>query len=103
MMTSDSSCSDNHGVPLTQDVQGKSSDVLIRDGYANNVAGGMGGAPPDEEIFGTSVCVVKEHIYQRIYAPVPIETRGLVVEWTAATEELTLWASTQTPHEPLAF
>ena len=33
----------------------------------------------------------------------PIETRGLVVEWTAATGELTLWASTQTPHELRAF
>ena len=43
------------------------------------------------------------NVYQQIYAPVPIETRGLVVEWTASTEELTLWASTQTPHELRAF
>ena len=63
----------------------------------------MGGAPPDEEIFASAACVVKESIYQQIYAPVPIETRGLVIEWTAATGELTLWASTQTPHELRAF
>ena len=43
------------------------------------------------------------NVYQQIYAPVPIETRGMVVEWEASTEELTLWASTQTPHELRAF
>lgn len=85
----------------------QSSDVLVHDGpdqrYANNVAGGMAGAPPDEELFALAHCVAKEHICQQIYAPVPIETRGLVVEWAAATGELTLWASTQTPHELRAF
>ncbi|MCV7198166.1 xanthine dehydrogenase family protein molybdopterin-binding subunit [Mycobacterium angelicum] len=79
------------------------SEVLVHDSYPNNVAGGMAGAPPDEEIFQTSACVVKEDVYQQIYAPVPIETRGLVVEWAAASGELTLWASTQTPHELRAF
>ena len=47
--------------------------------------------------------VASANVYQQIYAPVPIETRGMVVEWTAATEELTMWASTQTPHELRAF
>lgn len=81
----------------------QSSDVLVHGSYPNNVAGGMSGAPPDEEIFDRSAYVVKEAVYQQIYAPVPIETRGLVVEWTAASGELTLWASTQTPHELRAF
>ncbi|OSC38127.1 xanthine dehydrogenase family protein molybdopterin-binding subunit [Mycobacterium decipiens] len=88
---------------ITDFTQAQSSDVLVHDGYPNNVAGGMAGAPPDEEIFATSPLVVKENIYQQIYAPAPIETRGLVVEWAAASEELTLWASTQTPHELRAF
>ena len=47
--------------------------------------------------------VADERIYQQTHVPVPIETRGLVVEWIAATQELTLWASTQTPHELRAF
>ncbi len=81
----------------------QSSDVLVHDAYPNNVAGGMGGAPPDEEVFASAACVVQEHVYQQIYAPVPIETRGLVVEWAPASEELTVWASTQTPHELRAF
>ena len=88
---------------ITDFTQAESSDVLVHDTYANNVAGGMGGAPPDEEVFASAACVVKENIYQQIYAPVPIETRGLVVEWEAASGELTLWASTQTPHELRAF
>jgi aerobic carbon-monoxide dehydrogenase large subunit len=32
-----------------------------------------------------------------------METRGMVVEWEASSEELTVWASTQTPHELRAF
>jgi carbon-monoxide dehydrogenase large subunit len=88
---------------ITDFTRAQSSDVLVHDTYANNVAGGMAGAPPDEEIFATAACVVKETIYQQICAPVPIETRGLVVEWSVASQELTLWASTQTPHELRAF
>ncbi|OBF24473.1 xanthine dehydrogenase [Mycobacterium kubicae] len=88
---------------ITDFTAAQDSDVLVHDTYPHNVAGGMAGAPPDEDIFANSPCVVKETVYQQIYAPVPIETRGLVVEWSAATEELTLWASTQTPHELRAF
>jgi aerobic carbon-monoxide dehydrogenase large subunit len=89
--------------PVTDFTQAQTSDVLVHDAYPNNVAGGMGGAPPDEELFANAPYVVRENIYQQIYAPVPIETRGLVVEWTAATGELTMWASSQSPHELRAF
>ena len=41
--------------------------------------------------------VVSEEIYQQAYAAVPMETRGLVVEWSGG--ELTIWAATQAPHE----
>ncbi|MGO9103619.1 MAG: xanthine dehydrogenase family protein molybdopterin-binding subunit [Mycobacterium sp.] len=79
------------------------SDVVVHDAYPDNVAGGMAGAPPDEETFASAAYVVEENVYQQIYAPVPIETRGLVVEWEAASGELTMWASTQIPHELRAF
>ncbi|BBZ33432.1 xanthine dehydrogenase family protein molybdopterin-binding subunit [Mycolicibacterium confluentis] len=81
----------------------QTSDVLVHAEYANNQAGGMGGAPPDEETFSSAAHVAKAHIYQQSYVPVPIETRGMVVEWQAAPGELTVWASTQTPHELRAF
>jgi carbon-monoxide dehydrogenase large subunit len=79
------------------------SDIVVHADYPDNVAGGMGGAPPDEEVFATAAHVVRAHIYQQMYVPVPMETRGIVVEWGSATAELTVWASTQTPHELRAF
>ena len=79
------------------------SDVVVHDAYPDNVAGGMAGAPPDEDTFSSAAHVVDENVYQQIYAPVPIETRGMVVEWQSASEELTVWASTQIPHELRAF
>ncbi|TVS77984.1 xanthine dehydrogenase family protein molybdopterin-binding subunit [Mycobacterium helveticum] len=88
---------------ITDLTRAQTSEVLVHDAYPDNVAGGMSGAPPDEELFASAACVAAENIYQQIYAPVPIETRGLVAEWSAASRELTLWASTQTPHELRAF
>jgi aerobic carbon-monoxide dehydrogenase large subunit len=79
------------------------SDVVVHSAYPDNVAGGMAGAPPDEDTFSSAAYVVSEHVYQQAYVPVPIETRGIVVEWQAASEELTVWAATQTPHELRAF
>ncbi len=79
------------------------ADVVVHEAYPDNVAGGLAGAPPDEEVFANAPHVVSEHIYQQAYVPVPMETRGLVVEWLASAEELTMWASTQTPHELRAF
>jgi len=79
------------------------ADVIVHDAYPDNVAGGMGGAPPDEETFSSAAHVAEANVYQQIYAPVPMETRGMVVEWDAPSAELTVWASTQTPHELRAF
>ena len=46
----------------------------------------MAGAPPDEETFASAAHVVERHVYQQMYAPVPMETRGMVVEWVGVTE-----------------
>jgi carbon-monoxide dehydrogenase large subunit len=79
------------------------SDVVVHEAYPDNVAGGLGGAPPDEETFSSAAFVAEANVYQQIYAPVPMETRGMVAEWEASSAELTVWASTQTPHELRAF
>jgi carbon-monoxide dehydrogenase large subunit len=81
----------------------QNADVVVHEAYPDNLAGGMAGAPPDEETFRAAAHVVKAHVYQQIHAPVPIETRGMVVRFEAASQELTVWASTQTPHELRAF
>jgi carbon-monoxide dehydrogenase large subunit len=78
-------------------------DVVVHAAYPDNVAGGFGGAPPDEQTFSSAAHVVSENIYQQIYVPVPMETRGIVVESPAGSEEVTVWASSQSPHELRAF
>lgn len=83
--------------------QAVGSPVVVHEAYPDNVAGGLAGAPPDEETFTSAAHVVSENIYQQIYVPVPMETRGIVVEWASAPGELTIWASTQAPHELRAF
>ncbi|TMM17779.1 MAG: xanthine dehydrogenase family protein [Actinobacteria bacterium] len=73
----------------------------VHDEYPGNVAGAIPGAPPDEVevIFAEAPYVVRETIHQQAYAPVPIEARGIVAEWSPATGELSVWAATQAPHE----
>ena len=83
--------------------QAVGSPAVVHEAYPDNVAGGLAGAPPDEETFASAAHVVSENIYQQIYVPVPMETRGIVVEWASAPVELTIWASTQAPHELRAF
>ena len=95
---------DYEALPAVADfTQAVNSDVVVHEAYPDNVAGGMGGAPLDEETFSTAAHIAEANVYQQIYAPVPMETRGMVVEWEASSEELTVWASTQTPHELRAF
>ncbi len=79
------------------------SDVVVHEAYPNNLAFELSLAPADEETFSSAAHVTSETIYQQMYAAVPIETRGIVVEWLAASGEVTIWASTQIPHELRAF
>jgi carbon-monoxide dehydrogenase large subunit len=82
-----------------------SSDELVYESAPGNVAGQLAGAPPEtiDEVAETAAHVVRETIFQQSYAAVPIETRGLIVEWSAGSGELTIWAATQAPHEVRAF
>ena len=57
-------------VDFRKAVGGAASDVpVVHAAYPDNVAGGLGGAPPDEELFATAAHVVEEHIYQQMYVP----------------------------------
>jgi carbon-monoxide dehydrogenase large subunit len=91
--------------PVVDYVTAAEGDALVHEAYPGNLAGEMGGAPPETvaEIFASAPHVVSETIYQQGYAAVPMETRGMVVEWAAASGELTIWAATQSPHELRAF
>ncbi|MEX5633250.1 xanthine dehydrogenase family protein molybdopterin-binding subunit [Parafrankia sp. FMc2] len=84
-------------------VHAQASSERVHEAYANNVAGELRGAPPDEidEVCRAAAHVETGTVYQQAYAPVPMETRGIVVEWSGG--ELTIWATSQAPHELRAF
>jgi carbon-monoxide dehydrogenase large subunit len=86
-------------------VDAASSDQLVHEDFPGNVAAQLAGAPAGTlaEVFDAATHVVEETIFQQSYAAVPMETRGLIVEWAAASGELTVWAATQAPHEVRAF
>lgn len=81
------------------------SPNLVHAGFAGNSAGEMAGRPAAElqPVFDSAAHVVEQRILQQAYLPVPLETRGIVAEWTAPTGEMTIWTSTQSPHEVRAF
>lgn len=91
--------------PVTDYVTARESGELVHEAYPRNVAGELAGPPLEQlaPVFDEAATVVRETIYQQAYAQVPMETRGLVAEWSAPTGELTLWAATQSPHEVRLF
>ena len=80
-------------------------DVSVHEATPGNIVGEMAGPPAAEveAVFASAPHVVSETFRQHAYAPVPMETRGLVVEWSAASGEMTIWTSTQVPHEVRLF
>lgn len=85
--------------PVVDYLEARESSELVHEGFAKNIAGRLRGAPPDavNDACAAAAHVVSETFYQQAYAAVPMETRGIVVEWSSG--ELTVWASSQAPHE----
>jgi carbon-monoxide dehydrogenase large subunit len=80
------------------------SDVLVHAGHGSNVVHDDGAPASElEPVFAEAAHVVEESVYQQAYAAVPLETRGLVVEYDASVGEVTMWVATQAPHEHRAF
>jgi carbon-monoxide dehydrogenase large subunit len=81
----------------------RSAEALVHSGYPENVAGALGGPLADElaAVFESAAHDIRVTIHQQAYAPVPMETRGMIAEWSG--EELTVWAATQAPHEVRMF
>ena len=89
--------------PVVDYVAGHGHEPLVHDAYPGNVAGSLG-QPPSERLTGVFESAAHDigvTIYQQAYAPVPMETRGMVAEWSG--DELTVWAATQAPHEVRMF
>jgi carbon-monoxide dehydrogenase large subunit len=81
------------------------ADALVHEAHGSNVIGEMAGPPAAvlDEVFASAAHVVSETIHQQAYAPVPIEGRGLVVDHSPATGDLTIYSATQSPHEVRLF
>jgi carbon-monoxide dehydrogenase large subunit len=91
--------------PVVDYLTAEDASELVHLEYPRNIVGEVSGAPSAvvEEVFTTAAHVVHETIYQQAYAAVPMETRGIVVEWSGASGELTIWSATQAPHEVRAY
>ena len=73
--------------------------------HPDNLVGQLGGRPMADldPVFASAPHVVAQTLYQQSHGPVPMETRGIVAEWAPAGREMSIWASTQSPHEVRSF
>ena len=81
------------------------AEALVHEQHGSNVIGELAGLPAaalDGE-FASAAHVVSETIFQQRYAAVPMEGRGLIVDGSGATGELTIYSATQSPHEVRLF
>jgi carbon-monoxide dehydrogenase large subunit len=83
----------------------RTADALVHEGYPGNLAGELAGAPAETiaDAYDSAAHVVSETIWEQAQGAVPMETRGLVVEWSRGSGELTVWAGTQAPHDVRMF
>jgi carbon-monoxide dehydrogenase large subunit len=81
------------------------ADALVHADHGSNVAAELAGLPVSalDGVFGAAAHTVSETIYQQAYTAAPMEGRGLIVDFTRATGELTIHAATQSPHEVRLF
>jgi carbon-monoxide dehydrogenase large subunit len=81
------------------------AEALVHASHGSNLIGEFSNLPASalEDVFGSAARVASETIYQQAYAAVPIEGRGLVVDHSHTTGDLTIYAATQVPHEVRLF
>jgi carbon-monoxide dehydrogenase large subunit len=81
------------------------SEARVHPELESNVAWRAGG-PPDaalEAAFAASDHLLDATIDVQRYVAAPIETRGLVADWDPASRRMTVFNSTQTPHQDQLF
>jgi CO/xanthine dehydrogenase Mo-binding subunit len=75
------------------------SAPLLRPDVGTNVAGHLVVEVGDiDEAFAKADLVIKETFRTQRHAAVPLETRGLLAEYHADTESLTVWGAAKIPH-----
>ena len=83
----------------------ENAEALVHAGHGSNVIGEITGRPASalEQLFAEAGHLVSETIYQQACAAAPLEGRGLIVDYSRAAGELTIYAATQAPHEVRLF
>ncbi len=71
---------------------------LVHQEISDNVAFHWSVGENLDEVFASSEVVVRQEFRQQRLIPSAMEPRSAVAQYNAATEELTLWATTQNPH-----
>jgi carbon-monoxide dehydrogenase large subunit len=91
--------------PVVDYTTAANSDVLVHGAHGSNVIGELAGLPLDalQPGLDEAAHVVTETIYQHAHVPAPMEGRGLIVDYSQASGELTIFSSTQSPHEVRMF
>jgi carbon-monoxide dehydrogenase large subunit len=91
--------------PVVDYATAEQSEALVHESHGSNVIGEIAGLPASslDEVYAASAHVVSTSIHQQGYAAVPMEGRGLVVDHSAASGELTIYSATQSPHEVRLF
>jgi aerobic carbon-monoxide dehydrogenase large subunit len=84
--------------------EAENTDILVHESIGTNSSGEFGvGMDEIETVLSASDHVVEHTIHQQAYAAVPMETRGIVVDYSPSTGEMTVYAASQSPHEMRAF
>jgi aerobic carbon-monoxide dehydrogenase large subunit len=83
----------------------EASEALVHEGHGSNLIGKIGGRPASslDDVFAGAAHVVEATVAQQAYAAVPMEGRGLVVDPSPTTGEITIYSATQSPHEVRLF
>jgi carbon-monoxide dehydrogenase large subunit len=84
--------------PATADTE------IVHPEVGTNIAWSMSGkSPAVEDALAACEHVVTETIHQSRHVNVPMEGRGLVAHWEPAEAHLTVYASSQNPHQDRSF
>jgi carbon-monoxide dehydrogenase large subunit len=91
--------------PVVDYAEAEGMDALVHTAHGSNLIGKMGGLPASalEDVYSSAAHVVEATIHQQTQAAVPMEGRGLVVDPSPVTGELTIYSATQSPHEVRMF
>ncbi len=91
--------------PIVDYLVAEHAAELVHEAHGSNVIGAIDGLglPALADDLASSAHVVTHTLHQQACAPAPMEGRGLVVDYERATDELTIYATTQAPHEVRAF